>query len=180
MDDTDAVAMGNEGTGLRVRRLGAGDVAAYRAIRLAALRTDPGAFGSTYAAEAARPDTAHAERLGSSAVFAAYQGAEAVGMIGFRRHDGLREAHKGFLWGFYVAPGSRRSGVGRALLAAALEAAPGVVEQVTLTVVDGNAAAVALYERFGFERYGLEPRALKGDGPYLDEALMVLFFTARD
>ena len=50
------------------------------------------------------------------------------------------------------------------------------VQQVHLAATATNAAAVALYESLGFERYGTEPRALYVNGRYLDEYLMVLRF----
>lgn len=46
------------------------------------------------------------------------------------------------------------------------------VEEVRLTVVATNKAAVRLYERAGFEQYGLERQALKIDHDYYDEVLM--------
>ncbi len=157
-----------------VRPLRGPDAEDYRAIRLSALQTAPEAFGSVHALEASRPLDAHAARLASSLVLGAYDGARIVGMVGLRRETGPKDAHKGTLWGFYVEPGSRRHGVGTALVAALLDAARGTVEQVTLSVVDG-AAAIALYQRLGFARYGLEPRALKTAAGYADEALMVRF-----
>jgi ribosomal protein S18 acetylase RimI-like enzyme len=40
-------------------------------------------------------------------------------------------------------------------------------------MVSKNACAVALYQRAGFESYGLEPRALKtAAGVYTDDLLM--------
>ncbi len=48
------------------------------------------------------------------------------------------------------------------------------LEQLHLTVVRGNDKAIALYQRFGFTTYGIEPRALKSAGIYVDELLMVL------
>ncbi len=158
-----------------VRLLGIADVEDYRAIRLSALKTAPEAFGSVHAMEASRPIEQHAARLTSSFVFGAYAGGLIVGMIGLRPGDGPKDAHKGLLWGFYVEPDSRRDGVGAALISAVLQAARGIVEQVTLSVVSENAAAIALYEKFGFRRYGLEPRALKSAAGYADEVMMVLF-----
>ena len=46
------------------------------------------------------------------------------------------------------------------------------VEEVRLSVVSSNAAAVRFYEAAGFVAYGLEPRALKVAGVYHDEVLM--------
>ncbi|KVD89689.1 GCN5 family acetyltransferase [Burkholderia sp. ABCPW 14] len=158
---------------VEVRRLLAAHAADYRAIRLAALRDAPDAFGSTYDAEAARPLVAFAERLAGAIVFGAYVDGRIAGMAGFKRLAGAKARHKGFLWGMYVAPDARRHGVGAALLDAVLAAAAEAVEQVTLAVVDGNGAARAFYERHGFVVYGVEPRALKGANGYADELLMV-------
>ncbi|KVN20138.1 MULTISPECIES: GNAT family N-acetyltransferase [unclassified Burkholderia] len=160
---------------VEIRRLFAAHAADYRAIRLAALRDAPEAFGSTYDAEAERSLAAFAQRLDSSIVFGAYVDGAIAGMAGFKRLDGAKERHKGFLWGVYVAPAARRLGVGAALLDAALAAAAQTVEQVTLAVIDGNGAARAFYERHGFVAYGVEPRALKGANGYADELLMVRF-----
>ena len=101
-------------------------------------------------------------------------GGHIVGMAGWQRMAGARERHKAFVWGAYVQPGWRRHGVGRALLAALIEAAGAEVEQLTLSVVADNAAALALYRALGFEVYGREPRALRDAcGNYSDELLMV-------
>jgi len=57
-------------------------------------------------------------------------------------------------------PGCR--GAGSALVQAALaraEARP-EVRLVTLTVTEGNARAIGLYERCGFRAFGLEPMAI--------------------
>lgn len=157
-----------------VRRLQASDAGEYRAIRLSALKTAPDAFGATHAAEASKPMGDHAARLKSSVVLGAYEDGRIVGMIGLAKGTGLKEAHKGFMWGFYVEPGHRKRGIGAALIDALLQEARDAVEQVTLSVVEGT-AATALYERFGFARYGVEPRALKSDAGYFDATLMVLF-----
>lgn len=153
----------------------AADVADYRAIRLTALRDSPEAFGSTYDAEAGLPLEAFAERLATTIVLGAYDGTQIAGMVGFKQQTIAKLAHKGFIWGFYVAPEVRGRGVGTALVDGIVAAATGRVEQLTLSVVHGNAAALALYQRCGFETYGVEPRALKSAAGYADEVLMVRF-----
>jgi ribosomal protein S18 acetylase RimI-like enzyme len=162
---------------LAVRRLGLADVEDYLAIRLAALQTEPASFGSVHALEASRPIETHAARLASSLVFGAYHDSRIVGMVALRQNEQPKEAHKGLMWGMYVAPASRKYGVGAALVAALLAASQGVVEQVLLSVVADNKAAIALYERFGFIRYGLEPRAMKTASGTVDEVLMIRFLT---
>lgn len=162
-----------------IRRLAPGDVQDYRHIRLSALSTTPEAFGSTYEAEVTQADARYASRLATSIVFGAYVEDRIVGMLGCKPHDGAREIHKAFLWGFFVEPDQRGSGLASALLDAALNAAHSIAEQVLLTVVADNRPAIRLYERFGFRPYGTEPRSLKTSGVYADETLMVLFLTDR-
>lgn len=67
-------------------------------------------------------------------------------------------------------------GIGSALMAAQREAmADTCVEQIELDVVSTNAAAIALYEKHGFVRYGLLERGMKyRDGSYADLLLMRL------
>ena len=81
--------------------------------------------------------------------------------------------HKGLIWGVYVRPSARRAGLGMALLARVLDhARGGAVEEVRLSVVASNGAAIRFYEAAGFEAYGVERRALKVAGRYHNEVLM--------
>ena len=48
------------------------------------------------------------------------------------------------------------------------------LEQLNLAVVSNNVAAKQLYNSLGFKVYGVERKALKFDGCYFDEDLMVL------
>ncbi len=78
------------------------------------------------------------------------------------------------VWGMYVEPDGRRLGVGKLLLNVIVAHAKTEVEDLTLTVASQNEPAINLYRRFGFVEYGLDPRALKVDGVYIDEVLMRL------
>ena len=131
------------------------DAALFRRLRLAALAEAPHAFGSTLARERDRPLDAFAERLASSVVLAAFLGDDAVAIGGVRRED---DPYLATLWGLHVAPQARRQGIGRALLDALVAAAPEGVREVRLTVAAANAPALALYERAGFRRCGMEDR----------------------
>lgn len=58
-------------------------------------------------------------------------------------------------FGMWLLPEARGKGGGRMLLEAALEARPADVHKIELEVWPHNEAAIALYERLGFEREGL-------------------------
>jgi ribosomal protein S18 acetylase RimI-like enzyme len=149
----------------------------FRAIRIAALQNAPDAFGSTYEMEAARPLSGWEERLQMPGAFAAFLDGKIVGLARFVQDSGSpKERHKGSVYAMYVEPQARGQGIGSALLDAVIGHASGIVEQLRLGVVDDNAAAIRLYEKHGFEVYGREMRALKSDGRYFDEVLMVRYF----
>jgi RimJ/RimL family protein N-acetyltransferase len=161
-----------------LRRLGASDAAAYRDLRLLGLRSHPEAFGASFDDEAGRPLEWFAERLASNVVWGGWRDGDPdlAGMAGLHMSGVAKARHKGVLWGMFVRPEARRSGLAAAVAGRVLEHARGVVEEVRLSVVASNAAAVRLYARLGFRPYGVEPRALKVGDEYHDEVLMALRF----
>ena len=158
--------------GIEVRRLLPADAALYRDIRLEGLQQSPEAFGSIYEIENARPLAWFAERLGDSAVFGGFDGADLLGIVGFFIRRGAKETHKGVLWGMYVRAAARKTGLGRRLAQAIIDHARERVEILQLRVVAGNEPARRLYARLGFVEYGLERDSLKQGGRYWDEVLM--------
>ncbi len=159
-------------TKLEIRRLLRADAAFYRDIRLEALELSPEAFGSTFAVESAEPLVWFADRLDAAAVFGAFIGPELLGVAGFFAGQGPKEAHKGVLWGMYVRPKARRTGVSRRLVEAVIDHARHEVEVLQLTVVTDNERARRLYASLGFVEYGIEKNSLKQNGRYWDEVLM--------
>ena len=164
---------------IHIRRLMPADAAQYREIQLAGLKDCPEAFGSTFETENLKPLSSFAERLGSSAVFGAFRGAELLGIAGFAVREGVKEAHKGLLWGMYVQPDARKSGVGRQLVEAIIDFARQRAELIQLSVVSDNQPARRLYARLGFVEYGVEKNSLKQGGRYFDEILMALDLVRR-
>jgi ribosomal protein S18 acetylase RimI-like enzyme len=158
-----------------IRRLSPSDVASFRSIRLEALRNASEAFGSTFEKESNEPLQYFVDRLDRNAVFGGFFGDSLVGVAGFCRQEGIKMSHKGFLWGMYLKPEARGSGLAAILVERLLEYASQEVEQVQLTVVASNPRAIRFYERMGFVAYGLEKEALKDKDSYFDEILMVKF-----
>lgn len=68
-------------------------------------------------------------------------------------------------------------GLGSAMMETAIaQAKENGFEQMELGVFEDNPRAIHLYEKFGFEKYGIQPRAFKlKDGTYRDEIIMVRF-----
>ena len=157
---------------IAVRRLRPDEAAAFREIRLEALRSSPESFGASFEVEEAKPLEWFAERLSSFEVFGACRGGDLLGVAGFGTYSGPKLAHKGFLWTMFVRPHARRRGVGRRLVEAVIERAGRSVEVLLLTVTNSNTPARRLYVGLGFDEYGIERRGLKVDGRYYDEVLM--------
>ena len=161
--------------GPQIRCLELADAGLYREIRLEALQKNPEAFGSTFEKENAQPLPWFEAAIGRADIFGGFLSGTLAGIAGFAAQEGAKHAHKGFLWAMYVRSAARKSGLGKILVAAVLDHARGRVEMVQLTVVSENEAARRLYEAMGFVEYGFEKRALKHDGRYYDEVLMVKF-----
>lgn len=159
---------------IRIRRLGPEDLAAFRALRLEALAVSGESFGSSLETESAYADAEFARMLGGSAVIAAEMAGRLVGMAGWRREAAPKIAHRGVVWGVYVAPEVRGRGVIRRLLAALVADARQTVEILTLRVVTTNTPALAAYHAAGFTVYGTEVSSMRGALGDYDQYLMVL------
>ncbi len=157
-----------------LRRLGSEDGALYRDIRLEGLADSPHAFASTIEAEQAQPLDHVAARLAADFVLGAFRGPELLGVAGFYVQPKPKHRHKGVLWGMYVRPRARGTGIGRMLVAAIVEHARQHVELLQLFVVSDNLPARRLYASLGFVEYGIERHATKYRGQYHDDVLMAL------
>lgn len=142
---------------MAVRQLTPDDFADYRQIRLEALKTDPGAFGSNYEREAAFDDETWRSRMagpgfGPATVFIDELDGSAVGTTGiaYTEHD-----PQPMLVGMWVRDAARGLGSGRRLVEAALAwARDHQADEVMLWVVADNLAAIKLYESCGFVAWG--------------------------
>jgi RimJ/RimL family protein N-acetyltransferase len=163
-------------TAVGIRALEANDASRLRALRLEALRWAPGSFGSSYEEEVEDHGRFEAWAAGSGRdrIFGAFAGESLVGMAGFRANAQHKTRHRGLLWGVYVTPAHRRMGLAERLVAAVVDHARAHVVTLFATVVTTNATARDLYRRLGFREIGIDPRALRVDGAYLDEALLIM------
>ena len=141
------------GSDIAVEPLSADDWRRFRAIRLAALRDTPKAFGSTLERELAFSEDDWRQRAATAAL--AVRDGRDVGLVGWfdSPDDPPDTLHLVAMW---VHPDARGSGAAQPLVEWVLEVArstPGT-RRVALWVATWNEPARRLYERCGFVRTG--------------------------
>lgn len=132
---------------MNIRVLIESDAQLYQELRLSALKINPEAFGSTYQREEKFSLETVVERLKLTKhkfVLGAFDSGSLFGIVTFML-ELIRKA-RNF----------------------------DDLKQINLTVVSENDSAKKLYKSVGFEVYGVERNALKFNGRYFDEDLMVL------
>jgi RimJ/RimL family protein N-acetyltransferase len=117
-------------------------------------------------------------------VLGAFQEDELVGIIGLIGRYRVKERHNATVVGLYVMPGHTGHGLGSTLIKALLARArrlPGLT-QLDLSVTQANERAQALYARFGFIVFGVQPNALRIGSQFYSDVLMSLSLcgTARN
>ncbi len=151
-----------------IRRLTPEDAPVYRELRLRALREHPEAFTSDWQEASKRPRGDARRRLASGWVpfWGAFdEGGALTGMVGLECAPGAKQRHKGMVVAMYVAREAAGRGLGRELLRALMAHAAAIgLTDLVLTVTEGNASALRLYEEAGFVTFGIEPRAIVVNG----------------
>ena len=143
-------------------------------LRLEALREEPTAFASSYEDERAFSDDVWLARLKAAyerdknmTFYAQLEGA-LVGMAGAGWSAKIKLRHVAEVYGVYVSPPMRGRGIAALLIRRLLEELRSLaqIEKASLTVNSESIAAVALYEKLGFEIVGAAKRELKVAGQY--------------
>ena len=165
----------NDDPEMEIRELGPEDAAAWQSLRLEGLREVPQAFLSSFESEVSRELAVVAARFVENPVFGTFVGGALVGTAGLYRSPYEKAAHSADLWGMYVQPAHQGQGLGEALVKVVLEracATPGLL-RVVLSVNTAQGSAQRLYERCGFEAWGVEPAAMVCEDEVLDQVHMV-------
>ena len=164
-----------------IRKIQPHESTLYRSIRLACLKNAPDNFGSTYEEEANNPklefETFIEKDESEQFMFGAFDKGTLIGIVGFARMKRQKARHRGEIVQMYVDAKYRGQNIGDKLLRGLAEQAFLLegIEQLQLSVIAGNHAAIKLYEKVGFKAFGLHPQYFKIRDRYTDQQFMRLF-----
>ena len=144
----------------------------YRDLRLTALRSDPLAFGSSYAEEKNLTEDEWKRRL-NNAIFV-LSNDKPVGMIVYITNSRIKTKHVANIFGTYVVKENRGKGIGNKLMESVIENIQKNVNisKIELPVNPEQKAAVKLYEKRGFKLVGKLEKGLRIDDKFYDELIM--------
>jgi len=160
-----------------ILRLPVGNWKEYRDLRLRALREDPEAFSSSYAATQEQPDEYWKDRLAEalrgerSWLLFAKEGDKLVGMIG--AFVEAKSSDTATVVSVYVPREERGKGVSAALMEEMLRVLSESAElrKAELVVNVSQSQAIQLYLRFGFRETGRQP-STTGAGQDVEQVVM--------
>ncbi len=168
----------NPSNDISVRGIRESDLAAYKALRLEALRDHPESFGTDYEEDLAQPQAVWVERVRKavedpdSRIVVADADGELAGMTGVFRSHGVKNRHAAHIWGVYVQPKYR----GRRLVDQMIEEVLNWCRSREVRIVRLSATCVSpaarCYQRCGFQVYGVSPEEIRIGERYYDELLM--------
>lgn len=169
-----------------LRRIEPADLSAYKSLRDLGLRDHPDAFDSDFETEQHRQPESYlgrlglTEPLGGTFMLGAWESGQLIGCVGCERSTMVKTRHRAEVYGLMVRKGHGGHGIGSALVERAIltaRLATGL-RMLTATVTAASEDVVGIYQRAGFQRYGLLPGALRVNGPqgplFVDKLEMAL------
>ena len=148
------------GDNYTIRRFAPDDAPTYKLMRLEALQTEAGMFGSSVAREAAFPDELWRERLANphAAFFGLYDGNELIGITGILVAD-KEKPDTALMVASYIRKAYRGMGLSAMLYAARIAWAKAHgIKRIEVAHRASNAASKGANAKFGFKYTRSEPR----------------------
>ncbi len=162
---------------MEYRKLIASDWEQFKELRLLSLVQSSESFENSVDDEASLCDEQWINRVTASQsafIIGAFDGGELIGVAGFSQALKQKIKHKSYLWGVFVKQDYRGKHVAKDMLSMLINQASQnkAIAQIQLTVGSENVAAISLYEKLGFRKYGIEVDALRVKEKSYDEILM--------
>ena len=156
------------------------DVDIFQRMRLRAIKDDPEAFLESYEEIAEKPTWYFKRYFDNGWIAGVFMDGHLKGICGLYRHKGVLIAHKGTVWGVFVATEARGHGFGKQMITLLCNKAKEAgIEQVLLSTNVENTVTVGLYESLGFVAYGVEKHMIKIEDRYIDEVMMIKFLDSH-
>lgn len=165
---------------ISIRRIAEEDLHAFFRIRLEALLNSPTAFLASYEEEKSLGASFYEKPIMQNKIgnliLGAFVQQKLVGFIGMYQEEKQKTKHKAKIWGMYVQPDYRNQGAGKMLMDNLLAYIQNNLNStvINISVEASNLAAKKLYESYGFKTWGIEPKAMKINDEFYDEAHMAL------
>lgn len=153
----------------------------YREIRLQCLKNFPMHFTSNYHDEKQKEKLffqPYIEKSDSNNfVIGAFYNNILIGISGFKRHEREKINHSGIIIQVYVVLEHQGKKIGQQIIKSTLNEAFKIngIEQVEIEVIASNEKAEKMYNKIGFEAYGLQKNFLKINDKYYDHIMMMIF-----
>ncbi len=160
---------------ITIRQLTLSDIEDFKNIRLELLKDSPTNFGSSYNEESKFKHEMWENRLTKDTVITLglYNESQMIGVTVLVMNPRSKMKHIANINSVYVKPEYRGLKLSSLLISEAIEILKELgIERVNLSVVSDNQNAIKLYEKHGFETYGLEKDTIKYDGGYYSLLLM--------
>ena len=159
------------------RELNEADASAYQALRLKALQDTPHAFTRSYDDECVLSDQDFEHHLiATDARFTlgVFDGKGLIASVYFFRLPLLQRRHLGEITDLYVEPSYRSEEIGTDLINDCLVRAADMayLTFINATCSSDSSHALRLFEKVGFEVWGVETNALQVDGKYVTQLHM--------
>jgi ribosomal protein S18 acetylase RimI-like enzyme len=164
---------------MQIRPIMESDLAAFKALRLEALRECPEAFGSDCDESSRQPESYWLDHIHTSIegeqqrIFLADADEHGLaGMLGVYRSRGVKNHHAANIWGVYIRPEFRGQRLCEKLMHEALAWCAAKELRIVRLSATTSAAAIRCYARCGFRVYGVSPEEIRVGDTYYDELMM--------
>jgi len=151
------------------RELNEADASAYQALRMKALREEPHAFTRSYDDECTLSNhdfKVHLTATDNRFTMGVFEGNNLVACVHFSRLPQSQRRHLGEITDLYVEPSYRSEDIGKELISDCIERATDMsyLAYLDATCSSESTHAMRLFERAGFEVWGVETNAIQVDG----------------